>query len=123
MPLEKIDSYIARGFFILPLGAFGIMHFVLEKDFEFMVPDFLGNKAFWVVFSGVALTTASLSIFLRIYHWLAIRLLMLFVITFMVFVDIPMIILDIDRFYFSISLMKDTSLFGGCMLYYFVFQK
>lgn len=123
MPLQKIDSYIARGMFILPLGMFGIMHFILEKQFEFMVPPFLGYKSFWVIFSGVALTTASISIFLKIYHQVAIRLLILFVITFILSVDIPMIFRGIDSFYFSVSLLKDTSLLGGCMLYYFVFKK
>lgn len=122
LSIRDVDSYVVRGLFILPLGAFGILHFILPSLFEKMVPSYAGDSTFWVYFSGAALTAASIFIFAKWVPKLANFLLILFVLTFIVTVDIPSIIYKtgIEREYFIISLMKDTSLLGGSLFYFFI---
>jgi len=109
---------LVNGFFILPLGAFGIMHFVVSDFFEALVPQFAGNASFWVAFSGIALTGASVTIFMNYYSSFFAGLLMIFVLVFILTVDIPNVIHPNGwaKHYFVISLLKDISLFGGCGL-------
>lgn len=114
-----IDARWIKGFFILPLGLFGILHFVEPYLFVKLVPAFAPYPSFWVFFSGVALTSSSLAIFTGILSRLANFLLILFVLTFIFTVDIPNIIHPHywARDYFLISILKDTSLLGGSILY------
>jgi len=125
-PLPKnfslIDSYWVRGFFILPLGLFGIMHFIKPHFFEFMVPTYAGNPEMWVLFSGFCLTLAAVSIFTKILAKISSFLLIIFVLTFIVSVDIPLTFghTIVPSEFFVISWLKDTSLLGGSLFYYFI---
>lgn len=120
--LSIVDSYWVRGFFILPLGAFGIMHFIVPQQFEFMVPHYAGFPNFWVHVSGVALTLAAVCIFTKFYAKIANLFLILFVLTFILTVDIPNSLFGPPEmsFYFTISWLKDTSLLGGSLFYYYI---
>ena len=112
-----------RYLFIIPLGLFGIMHFIVPSFFETMVPSFLSYRSFWVYFSGVALTAASLSIAAKVIPRLASFLLTLFVLSFILTVDIPGLFNESTRYFRLVSLLKDTSLLGGSLLYYFLFEQ
>lgn len=120
--LSLIDSYLVRGIFILPLGMFGLMHFVVPKFFEFMVPSYAGFPSFWVMFSGLCLTLASVSIFTKILARYSSFLLIIFVLTFIFTVDIPLTLglTIVPSEFFMISWLKDTSLLGGSVFYYFI---
>lgn len=111
----KRINLLSRGLFILPLGVFGVMHFVLPQFFLHMVPRFAPFPVFWVNFSGVCLLSASLAIFFNFWTRLTTLLLIVFVFTFIVTVDIPNILYPSngEQNYFIISLLKDTSLLGG----------
>lgn len=115
----EINARWVKGIFILPLGIFGVMHFIVPGFFEALVPDFAPYPRLWVLFSGVALAASSLAIFTGILARLANILLIIFVLTFILAVDIPNIFQAriYDSKYFLISLMKDTSLLGGTLLY------
>lgn len=115
----EIDARWMKAIFILPLGIFGVMHFLAPGFFMALVPDFAPYPRVWVLFSGVALLASSLAIFTGILSRLANILLILFVLTFILAVDIPNIFNPqiYDSKYFMISLMKDTSLLGGTLLY------
>ncbi len=120
--ISMLDNYWVRGFFILPLGAFGIMHFIVPQQFEFMVPHYAGFPNLWVHVSGVALTLASFCVFTKFHAKLANLFLILFVLTFILTVDIPNSLFGPPErsFYFTISWLKDTSLLGGSLFYYYI---
>jgi len=117
------QAKVVRLLFIIPLGLFGIMHFMVPSFFESMVPSFLSYKRFWIYFSGVALTTASLSIATKVIARLASFLLALFVLSFILSVDIPGIFNESTRYFRLVSLLKDISLLGGTLSYYFLFEQ
>lgn len=110
-------NFLIKVLYFFPLFLFGIMHFTYPAYFEFLVPNFVPGGIFWVYFSGVALSSSSLAIILKIIPKIAIACLLLFVLTFIVTVDIPGVIYGEDTFRFAISLLKDLSLFSGTCLY------
>ena len=122
--LNKIFTYI----FIVPLGIFGIMHFLLPEPFHFMVPEFASkilSRNSWVIISGLILTTTASGIALNIYKIQCLYSLLLFVFIFISTVDIPSILTYKNEllFYFLVSLLKDLSLFGGTLLLLFIQKK
>jgi len=111
-------SYIIKVLYFFPLFLFGIMHFCYPLYFEFLVPKFIPGGIFWVYFSGFALSVSSLTIILNIIPKISIICLILFVLSFIVTVDIPGVLYGKDTFRFAISLLKDVSLFSGTCLYF-----
>ncbi len=109
--------------YFIPLVLFGIMHFVVPNYFEFLVPKFIPGGIFWVYFSGVALTSSGLAIIGNIIAKTASFCLMLFVLTFILTVDIPGVFFGEDKYRFFISLLKDISLFAGTSLFWFYMKK
>lgn len=119
--ISIIDSYFIRGCFILPLGAFGVMHLISPHFFDYMVPVFLGNPTPWVYLSGLILTGTSISIFLKKGALVSSTLLVIFVLIFITTVDIPFVISHaVQAEYFIISLMKDLSLLAGSLVYFVI---
>jgi uncharacterized membrane protein len=111
---ERIKSINwLRILYFLPLTLFGVMHFAMPKYFEFLVPSFVYGGIFWVYFSGFALTAAGIAIMANILPKIAAICLIIFVLTFIVTVDIPEFIFGDDRNRFFISFLKDISLFSG----------
>ena len=115
-------SLLPRLLFIIPLGLFGVMHFVYPDFFVQMVPVFLGSKYFWIYFSGVALSLASVTIGLKIFPITSSSLLMLFILTFITAVDIPGLLQPETKYIRMVSLFKDISLLGGTLTYFFTFR-
>lgn len=106
-------------FYFLPLAVFGVMHFVFPHYFEFLVPKFIPGGIFWIYFSGAILTSTSLAIIFGIIPRIASFCLILFVITFIITVDIPGFVSgDEDHYRFFISFLKDLSLCGGTFLFW-----
>lgn len=119
---KKNFILLPRLLFIIPLGLFGIMHFVYPSFFLYMVPTFLESKLFWVLFSGVALTLASIAIGAKIIPKISSFSLMAFVLVFIITVDIPGMLNPETKFYSMVSFLKDISLFGGTLTYYIYFS-
>lgn len=118
-PITISINFFIKVFYFFPLAVFGIMHFASPDYFLFLVPKFVPGGIFWVYFSGVALTGASMAIMMNIIPKLAAVGLILFVLTFIITVDIPGIFFGIDKYHFFISLLKDISLFAGtCFFFY-----
>lgn len=125
LTLEQIArNYFLRGLFILPLGLFGVMHFVYPDFFMDMVPAYAPGGVFWVYFSGFALSASSISMFTGYMGKLSSTLLIIFILTFIATVDLPRLIIDQppdSRYYFMVSFLKDTSLLSGTILYNQIF--
>jgi hypothetical protein len=122
MDIKKADNILTRTLFIFPLGVFGLMHFLLPEFFTDLVPDFVPGGIFWVYFSGFALTAASISIITRIWVKTSTLLLMIFVTTFIVSVDVPGMIGGDKPYYSFVSFLKDTSLLGGTYVFHVIFK-
>ena len=110
-------TFVIKFFYFFPLFLFGIMHFAYPLYFEFLVPKFIPGGIFWVYFSGFALSASSMAIILNIIPKISIVCLLLFVLTFIVTVDIPGIFRSEGTFRFAVSLLKDLSLFSGTYLF------
>ncbi len=107
------NSNWVRILYFLPLTLFGVMHFAMPKYFEFLVPEFIYGGVFWGCFAGFALTAAGIAIMANILPKIAAICLIIFVLTFIITVDIPEFIYGNDRNRFFISFLKDISLFSG----------
>lgn len=117
-------QFLIKGLFILPLGVFGIMHFINPGFFTHMAPNYAPNADFWVFVSGICLLGTSLAIFFDLYIKVASILLFLFVCVFIVSVDIPNVIhTSNQQQYFITSLLKDISLLGGTSFILFLEQQ
>tara|TARA_B100000809_G_C15068518_1_gene505092 strand:- start:572 stop:934 length:363 start_codon:yes stop_codon:yes gene_type:complete len=110
-------SFVIKVLYFFPLFLFGLMHFCYPLYFCFLVPKFIPGGIFWVYFSGLALTSSSLAIIVNIIPKISIICLIIFVLIFVVTVDIPGILYGETTFRFAISLLKDVSLFSGTCLY------
>ena len=117
--MRNLDlSFAIKILYFFPLFLFGVMHFSYPLYFEFLVPKFIPGGIFWVYFSGFALSASSLAIILNIIPKLSTACLILFVLTFIVTVDIPGVFNGENIFRFAISLLKDVSLLAGTWLYF-----
>ena len=118
MKTSSLQTTIARILFAVPFGIIGINHFFVIDFFKGMLTSFIPGGGFTIVFTGVLLVAASISIILKKYVaiacWLLAILLGLFILT----IHIPNIIqLDGDEMQFAImQLIKDTSLMGGALM-------
>lgn len=120
-PITLSINLFIKVFYFFPLAIFGIMHFASPNYFLFLVPKFIPGGIFWVYFSGVALTGASMAIIINFIPKLAAIGLILFVLTFILTVDIPGVFFGADKYRFFISLLKDISLFAGTC--FFLYEK
>ncbi len=111
--LTDIQLYWIKILYFIPLIVFGIMHFIVPSYFEFLVPKFVPGEIFWVYFSGVVLISTGAAIIVNIISKIACLCLMLFVLTFILTVDIPGVCFGEDKYQFITSLFKDISLLAG----------
>lgn len=122
--MDKLNN-LFTAVFIVPLGIFGIMHFIWPQPFEFMVPDFASfifDSKVWVIISGVILSSTAGGIALNVYREACTYALLVFVLIFIITVDIPSIFKyeEERRFYFEVSLLKDLSLLGGTLILLYI---
>ena len=113
---------ICKVAYFIPLVLFGVFHLIAPVYFEFMVPKFIPGGIFWVYFSGIALTAAGSAIILNIIPQIACFCLLIFVLTFILTVDVPGMVFGKDNFRFIISFLKDISLLSGTFLFYTINQ-
>lgn len=117
-PTNSLQTTIARILFAVPFGVIGINHFFVVDFFEGMLTSFIPGGGFTVVFTGIILLAASISIILKKYIviscWLLAILLGLFILT----IHIPnLFIYEGDKMQLAImQLIKDTALMGGALM-------
>ena len=85
-----LDKFLPFGrlFYAIPMGVFGVFHFVNLNLISSMIPKWMPWHLFWAYFVGAALLAASLSIILEIHAWLAGALLGSMFLLFVVMIDI-----------------------------------
>lgn len=115
---NSLQTTIARILFAIPFGVIGVNHFFVVDFFKGMLTSIIPGGGFTVVFTGVLLVAASISIILRKYIviscWLLTILLGLFILT----IHIPnLFTYQGDELQFVImQLIKDTALMGGALM-------
>lgn len=118
MKTNSLQTTAARILFALPFGVIGINHFFVIDFFKGMLTSFIPGGGFTIVFTGVLLVAASISIIIKKYVaiscWLLAILLGLFIVT----IHIPNIIAfeGNDMQFAIMQLIKDTSLMGGALM-------
>jgi len=101
--LDKLIT-LAPAFFAAPLTAFAAEHFVLTRSMLPLVPAWIPAHLFWILFVGVALLAAVLSIYLNRSVWLSATLLGVMFILFVLLMDVPAIIAHPgNRFFWALA--------------------
>jgi putative oxidoreductase len=103
---------IGRFMYAIPMGVFGMMHFMNAEMMAGMVP--IPGGVFWVYVTGVALIAATISIISGKHAVLATQLLGLLLLSFALTIHLPTL-LGGDQAGMSM-LLKDLSLSGGAFV-------
>jgi putative oxidoreductase len=118
MKPNTLQTTIARILFAIPFGVIGINHFFVVDFFKGMLTSFIPGGGFTIVFTGVLLLAASISIILKKYIviscWLLAILLGLFILT----IHIPnLFVFEGEDMQFALmQLIKDTALMGSALM-------
>ena len=88
---HRLDKIVCLGpvLFAAPLAVFGAEHLTVTREMTGMVPHWIPWHLFWVLFVGVALIAAALSIAVRRVAALASALLGFMFFCFVVLIDVP----------------------------------
>lgn len=114
--MDTLTNLVARILYAVPLGIFGILHFVDVQGMSGMVPDFLPFAGFWVVITGIALILAAVSILIEKQTRLACILLGIMLLIFVLTIHLPGVIgaeTDPEMQQAMSSLLKDAALAGA----------
>ncbi len=110
-----LDKFLPFGrlFYAIPMGVFGVFHFVNLNLISSMIPKWMPWHLFWAYFVGAALLAASLSIILEKYAWLAGLLLGCMFLLFVAMMDIHAIVVTHgNRFFLAVGL-REIAFSGG----------
>ncbi len=111
----KSLAIIGRILFALPFGIIGLNHFLMTNVFLGMMSSFIPGGAFTVLFTGVLLILASISIilnkFVKITCFSLAGLLLIFITT----IHIPGLF-TVNAELALVELLKDTALMGGALM-------
>ena len=109
--MKLLTTTLARIFFALPFGVFGIFHFMNADGMTGMVPSWMPGAVFWVYLTGLALIAATVSIIWGKKAKLASLLLALMLFIFVVFIHLPAGESGMPM------LLKDFGLMGAALMY------
>ena len=107
--LSKAGRYL----FALPMGIFGLFHFMNGSQMAGMVP--IPGGIFWVYLTGAALLAACISILINTKAKLACVLLGVMLLIFMLTIHLPAVLGDGGSSAMTM-LLKDTALAGGAWI-------
>ena len=111
-------STIGRVLFALPFAVFGINHFIMQDFYLGMLTSFIPGGAYVIIFTGLIMIAASVSIimkkFVQAASWTLAGLLFLFIVT----IHIPHLFsADVETQKMAmVAGLKDLSLLGGAIL-------
>jgi len=117
--MKVLTTTVARILFALPLGIFGLFHFIGGEDMAAMVP--IPGGVFWIYLTGAALLAASIAIIAKKMGKIASLLLALLMLVFIVFLWIPGLGDEATMQMSMSSLLKDSALAGGALTYAGIF--
>ncbi len=113
--MEILTSKVSRFLFAIPIGIFGLFHFMNGPAMAGMVPSFIPGGVFWVYLTGAALLAASVSLIIRKKDKLAGLLLGGLLLIFVLTIHLPDVIAgDMEKA--MPNLLKDTALAGAAFM-------
>lgn len=112
--LASIATNSARYLFAIPMGIFGLFHFMSASDMAGMVPSFIPGGVIWVYITGAALLAACVSLLIRKKDKLAGLLLGLMLLIFVLTMHLPGVIGGNEAS--MPMLLKDLGLAGGAFM-------
>ena len=113
--MEKIST-LGRVLYALPFAFFGINHFFMFDYYMGMLTSFIPFGGYLIMFTGVIMIAASLSIIFKKFIRITAISLATLLFIFIVAIHIPDMFDPETKMMGLIMLMKDTSLMGGSIL-------
>ena len=107
--LTSIATSSARYLFAIPIGIFGLFHFMNGAAMAGMVPSFIPGGVFWVYLTGAALLAASVSLIIRKKDKLAGFLLGVMLLIFVLTMHLPGVIGGGDMAQMSMTMLLKES--------------
>ena len=108
-------AIVGRILFALPFLAFGLMHLANVQQMAGMVP--LPAGAFWVVFTGICMLAAAVSLLLDRVVWLLMPALALLLTIFTVALHVPEALNPETAQLGMVAILKNIGLIGGALAF------
>jgi putative oxidoreductase len=109
---------IGRILFAVPFGILGLNHFIMQNFYEGMLTSFIPGGGYTILFTGVLLIGACISIIMNRYVRIACAVIAFLLLMFIFTIHLPQLFdanPDLAKSAF-VELLKDTSLLGGCLM-------
>lgn len=114
--MNKITT-IGRILFALPFIIFGINHFIMMDYYLGMLTSFIPLGAYTIIFTGLLLIGAGISIITKKYVMQSAAMLAVLLLIFILTIHVPHLVKGTaDRTITLIALLKDISLMGGSVM-------
>ena len=107
---------IGRILFAIPMGVFGLFHFLHGQMMAGMVPAYVPGGILWVYITGLALIAAAVSIVLEKQDKLATQLLAVLLGVFILTIHLPGLGNPQMMQMSMMALLKDLGLLGGALV-------
>lgn len=109
---------IGRILFAVPFGIMGLNHFLMQDFYEGMLTSFIPGGGYTILFTGVLLIAACISIIMNRYVRIACAIIAFLLLMFILTIHLPQLFdakPDTVKMAF-VELLKDTALLGGCLM-------
>jgi putative oxidoreductase len=107
---------IGRILFAVPFGILGLNHFLMQGFYEGMLTSFIPGGGYTILFTGILLIAACISIIMNRYVRIACAVIAFLLLMFIFTIHLPQLF-DADHNKDAIiELLKDTALLGGCLM-------
>jgi putative oxidoreductase len=117
---------IGRILFALPFALLGLNHFFMVDYYLGMLTSFVPGGAYTIIFVGIVLLAASISIMLKKYVQLSCYILAVLLLLFILTIHLPNMFNPVDHQSYAMTLMellKDIALLGGALLVAGIFKE
>lgn len=113
--MDRIST-LGRVLYALPFAFFGVNHFLMFDYYMGMITSFIPFGGYLIMFTGVIMIAASISIIFRKFVKITAITLAALLFIFIVAIHIPDMFDPETKMLGLVMLMKDTSLMGGSIL-------
>ena len=109
---------IGRILFAVPFGILGLNHFLMQDFYEGMLTSFIPGGGYTILFTGVLLIAACISIIMNRYVRIACAVIAFLLLMFIFTIHLPQLFDADPKMVKSsfVELLKDTALLGGCLM-------
>jgi putative oxidoreductase len=107
---------IGRILFAVPFGILGLNHFFMQDFYEGMLTSFIPGGGYTILFTGILLIAACISIIMNRYVRIACAVIAFLLLMFIFTIHLPHLFDTDFRKDAIFELLKDTALLGGCLM-------